>query len=63
MPIITVEGPEIKDMEKKRALAEALTDAATNAYGLPRKAMVVLIKENSPENVSVGGHLIVDRKK
>ena len=63
MPIITVEGPEIKDMEKKRALAEALTDAATKTYGLPRKAMVVLIKENSPENVSVGGHLIVDRKK
>lgn len=63
MPIITVEGPAIEDTDKKRTLAKSLTEAATNAYGLPIEAIVVLIKENSPENVSVGGQLIVDRKK
>jgi 4-oxalocrotonate tautomerase len=62
MPNIQVEGPVLKDVDKKRILVQELTDAATKAYGLPREAIVVLIKENSPENVGVGGKLIIDRK-
>ncbi|HIJ65459.1 MAG TPA: 4-oxalocrotonate tautomerase [Candidatus Hydrogenedentes bacterium] len=61
MPNITVEGPPVADLDKKRGLVSDLTDAAANAYGLPRDVMVVLIKENAPENVGVGGQLIVDR--
>ena len=60
MPNITIEGPRIKDIEIKRALVKKLTDAATTAYGLPEETIVVLIKENQPENVGVGGRLIVD---
>ena len=63
MPIITVEGPSIKDLDKKRELTKELTDSATKAYALPKEAIVVLIRENSPENVSVGGQLIIDRNK
>ncbi len=63
MPNITVEGPKIKDIEIKRNFVKALTDAAAKAYGLPAQIMVVLIKENPPENVSVGGQLICDRNK
>ena len=63
MPTITIEGPPIKDVDKKRVLASEVTDAATKAYGLPRAIIVVVIKENAPENVSVGGQLIIDRKK
>ena len=63
MPNITIEGPKIKDIDTKRTLVKELTDAAAKAYGLPVKIMVVLIKENSPENVSVGGQLISDRGK
>ncbi len=63
MPNISIEGPAIKDIEKKRELAKAVTDAATRAYGLPRETIVVVIKENPPENVSVGGTLIIDRQK
>ena len=63
MPIITIEGPAIKDLDKKRKLVEALTDAADNTYDLPKGTIVVLIKENIPENVGVGGELIVDRAK
>ncbi len=63
MPNITIEGPKIKDIDTKRTLVKELTDAAAKAYGLPAKIMVVLIKENSPENVSVGGQLISDREK
>ena len=62
MPNIQVEGPVLKDVDKKRILVEELTDAATKAYGLPPETIVVLIKENSPENVGVAGKLIIDRK-
>ena len=61
MPNINVEGPTIKDIEKKKILVREITDAATKAYGLPRETIVVLIKENPPENVGVGGKLLIDR--
>ncbi|UCD85455.1 MAG: tautomerase family protein [Deltaproteobacteria bacterium] len=61
MPNITIEGPPIKELDKKRRFARELTEAAVKAYGLPKEAIIVLLKENSPENVSVGGELIVDR--
>jgi 4-oxalocrotonate tautomerase len=63
MPIISVEGPAIADLEKKRNFVKALTDAAEQAFGIPRDAYVVLLKENTPENVAVGGELIVDRHR
>lgn len=62
MPNITVEGPVIRDVNTKRILVQELTSAATKAYGLPKEVIVVLIKENSPENVGVGGELIIDRR-
>ena len=62
MPNITIEGPPIKDVAKKRVLVRELTEAATKAYGLPQDTIVVLIKENSPDNVGVGGKLIIDRE-
>ena len=63
MPNITIEGPTIKDLEKKRILAKEVTEAALKAYSLPEEVIVVVIKENSPENVSVGGQLLIDRFK
>jgi 4-oxalocrotonate tautomerase len=61
MPNITVDGPSITDLDKKRQLVKTITDSATQAFGLPRETIVVVIKENSPENVGVGGVLIADR--
>ncbi len=61
MPNIVVDGPPIKDLDKKRKLVEKMTEAAVEAYGLPAQAIVVIIKENLPENVGVGGKLIIDR--
>jgi 4-oxalocrotonate tautomerase len=61
MPTITLEGPPIRDLDKKRTLCKELTDAVVKAYGFPREVFVVLIKENPPENVSVGGQLLIDR--
>ena len=61
MPIITVSGPAA-DVERKRKLAEGLTRVAAEAFGLPVEAFVVIIQENPPENVGLGGVLLVDRR-
>lgn len=61
MPHITLSGPRIESLETKRRLVRAITAAAVDAYRLPEETIVVVIKENAPENVSVGGQLIVDR--
>ena len=61
MPTITVEGPPIKDLDRKRQLVRQLTDVAVEVYRI--KHIVVLIGENAPENVGVNGELILDRKE
>ncbi len=63
MPNITIEGPKIEDLEVKRLLIKEITDAIEKAYNIPREHTVVVIKENSPENVGVGGTLIIDRRR
>ncbi len=64
MPIITVEGPPVEDVERKRAFVKRVTDAACEFYPhLRRDVIVVLIKENAAENVASGGELICDRRR
>ncbi len=62
MPVITMEGPPIADLDKKRQLTKTITQAAAELYSLPEQTIIILFKENAPENVSVGGELIVDRR-
>ena len=62
MPNVVIDGPKI-DVKIKRTLVKEITDALEKAYKLPREVYVVLIKENKPENVGVGGTLIIDRRK
>lgn len=62
MPIIQLDGPPIKDLAVRRTLVQELTAAAAKAYNMPEEKIIVLIRENSPEQVSVGGTLIADRK-
>ena len=63
MPNVTLEGPRIENLDTKRELVKTVTDAAVKAFGLPEKTIVVVIKENPPENVGVGGQLVIDMKK
>lgn len=63
MPSVTIEGPRIEDVEVKRILVREITDALEKAYKIRREAYHVVIKENLPENVGVGGELLVDRIK
>ncbi|MCD4775925.1 MAG: tautomerase family protein [Candidatus Aegiribacteria sp.] len=60
MPIIRVDGPEVADIDKKRQFVKEVTSAASVLYGLPEKIIVVLLQENSPNNVASGGKLICD---
>jgi len=60
MPTITIEGPPL-DVDKKRELGKRLVDVASEVYGI--KNIVVLIKENPPENVCIDGFLLCDRLK
>ncbi len=62
MPVITMEGPQITDQDKKRQLVATISEAAAEAYGLPIEKIVILLKENDPGNVAVGGNLIADRR-
>ena len=61
MPNVTIDGPGIEDVEVKRTLVKDITDALEKAYKMPREVFVVVIKENPPENVGVGGKLVIDR--
>lgn len=60
MPTITVEGPMI-EIGKKRELVKKLTQAAAEVYNI--EDIIVLIKENPPENVGLSGELLADRRK
>ena len=60
MPIITLDGPPLR-LEKKRALVTELTTLAARAYELPEATIIVMIRENTPDQVGVGGTLIADR--
>ena len=61
MPNTYISGPKIEDTEIKRRMVKEVTDAMEKAYKFPRQAYVVTIIENPPENVGVGGKLIIDR--
>jgi len=61
MPIITIEGPPITDIATRRTLVQELTSSAAKAYALPEETIIVLIRENLPEQVAVAGELISDR--
>jgi len=63
MPNIYIEGPPLKDLDKKRKLVAEITDAAAEAFGLPKETIIVTIRENLPENVAIGGRLIIDRNR
>lgn len=61
MPHIIVDGPPL-EIDRKRKMAQEMTRTAAEAYGLPEDSMVVVITENQPENVCVGGVMVCDRR-
>ena len=60
MRAITIEGPKIADMAKKRKLAQDVTDSAAKVFALPRESIVIILDETSPECVATAGELVYD---
>jgi len=61
MPIVNVSGPAL-NVEKKRELARRLTEIMCDVYQRPAGHIIVIVQENPPENISVGGILVADRR-
>lgn len=62
MPVITLEMAPLT-IEQKRELAKEMTTAAARVTGLPAEGFYVFVKENSLDNVGVGGTLLSDKRK
>jgi len=63
VPNITIDGPKIDSIEIKRVLVQEITDSIEKAYKIPRDHIVVVINEQSPENVGVAVKLIADMRR
>ena len=63
MPVIRIDGPKVESMDKKRRFVKDITKAASALFGLPTQMIIVLFRENTPDNVGVGGLLLSDRHK
>jgi len=63
MPVILVNALKQPDIDKKRKLVSRITDAMVEVYGVPREAVVVVIKEDELENIGLGGTLALDKLK
>lgn len=55
MPFITFEGPDNLTKETKAKLISELTKTASQILNIPVQAFSVIIKENSMDNIGVGG--------
>lgn len=60
MPVITFEIVQLTH-EQKQTIVKEFTDTASQVTGIPREDFYVFVKENSPENVGIGGILLNDK--
>lgn len=61
MPNIILEGPYLS-REQKAQLVKEFTETASRILSIPGEAFIVTLKENSLENIGVGGKLLADRQ-
>lgn len=60
MPIITIDGPHMSK-DQKKDIIESFTREAARVTQIPTQAFIVIINENNPDNVGVGGEMLSDR--
>ena len=60
MPVITLEAARLTK-EQKQQLAKEFTASAARIMKMPEEAFYVFLKENSLDNVGVGGTLLSDK--
>ncbi|MDO9574533.1 MAG: 4-oxalocrotonate tautomerase DmpI [Candidatus Contubernalis sp.] len=62
MPTISFNAPKMTKEQKAEIVAE-FTKTASRVTNIPEVAFVVYIHEIDPENVGVGGELLLEKKK
>lgn len=60
MPVITLEAAKLSK-DQKQQLAREFTASAAKIMNMPEEAFCVFLKENSLDNVGVGGRLLSDK--
>ncbi|SEB65377.1 4-oxalocrotonate tautomerase [Nitratireductor aquibiodomus] len=62
MPFIRITLDKGRSTDKKRAVADAVTDAIVNTLGGERDWVTIVFEDIEREDWSIGGRLQVDRK-
>ncbi len=62
MPVIIFEGPKLTK-EQKTELVKQFTEISQKITNIPKEAFIIIIKENPPENIGVGGTLLEEKFK
>lgn len=62
MPFIQFDGPQMTK-EQKAELIARLTQTAREVLGIPEQAFTVIIRENSMDNIGVGGKMLSETHK
>lgn len=60
MPVITLESASLTKDQKEKLVKE-FTESASKVTKIPEEAFVVIIKENSADNIGVGGKLLSNK--
>ncbi len=60
MPVVTFEAAKLS-IEQKRQLVAEFTETASRITGLSKETIFVFLKENSADNVGVGGVLLSEK--
>ncbi len=55
MPVITVEASKTLSKETKKQLIKEASEVVAEELGVPIQAITMLIYENTPDNIGVGG--------
>lgn len=61
MPFVSIEVWEGRSVQEKRNLVKGVTDAIVNAYGVPRDAVRIVLRDLPKENIARGGILECDK--
>lgn len=61
MPTVIIEGPQL-NLENKKELVQQLTPIVAYVYDWKVEDVIIIIRENTNENVARGGILLSERK-
>jgi len=61
MPVVTVRIAKGRPVEKKRALAKAVTEVVAENLDVPSERVILIIDESDSEDWAIGGVLHADK--